>query len=183
MSKYGYSGEPGSHPNHPPEIPWDSGAAWATANQALQHLCARHQARLGTVRQTARRLKDRLETVFPLLESLCGLTCTDCQAPCCHIATVWFDYKDLIFMHLSNQALAVAQLRRSRDGVCCCCGPCGCRLPRLSRPWTCSWYLCPTQKNLLGAMPGQTLGVFEKTVTAIKRLRKQLETEFIRITS
>ena len=138
---------------------------------------------LGTVRQTARRLKDSLETVFPLLESLCDRTCADCQAPCCHIATVWFDYKDLIFMHLSNQALAVAQLTRSRDGVCSCCGPSGCHLPRLSRPWTCSWYLCPTQKNLLGEMPGQPLGMFEETVTAIKRLRKQLEADFISITS
>jgi hypothetical protein len=27
--------------------------------------------------------------------------------------------------------------------------PKGCVLPRMSRPWICTWYLCPTQKAIL----------------------------------
>jgi hypothetical protein len=183
MSKYGSSGVFARHLHDPPGIPWGSETAWGTANLSLQHLCDRHQAPLVTARRTALRLKNHLESLVPLLENLCRLTCATCQAPCCHIATVWFDYKDLVFMHLCEQPLAVGQLTRGHDGVCSCCGPSGCRLPRLSRPWTCSWYLCPTQKNILAAMPGEALATFEKTVAAIKQLRLQLETEFIRITS
>ena len=174
---------PGSSRYSAPAVPWNAEATWGTVNRVLQHLCISHRATLGPARQTAGCLKNRLELLFPVLESLCSRSCATCQAPCCHVATVWFDYKDLVFMHLSGQALAVSQLSRNSQGVCCCCGPSGCRLPRLSRPWTCSWYLCPTQKNLLAGMPGKMQLHFEQTVTAIKQLRKQLEADFIRITS
>jgi len=183
MSKYAALDGPSSCRYAPYTAPWDSVAIWVTANVSLQHLCARHQAALGTVRETARQLKSCLESLFPVLETLCSQSCAACQSPCCHVATVWFDYKDLLFMHLSGQALAVKQLRRDSEGVCCCCGPSGCCLPRLSRPWTCSWYLCPTQKNLLAGMPRKAVRRYETSVAAVKRLRKQLETDFIRITS
>jgi hypothetical protein len=103
--------------------------------------------------------------------------------PRCHVATVWFDFKDLVFMHLGDLALATGQLTRTAEGTCSCCGPTGCHLPRLNRPWTCTWYLCPAQKNLLTGMPENTLTRFDAEVDAIKCLRKQLEAEFIGITS
>lgn len=165
------------------EIPWASAAEWASANRVMQHLCVRHRDALAPVRQTARLLKGCLEALFPALDHLCGLSCATCPAPCCHAATVWFDYRDLIFMHLSQQALAIEQLSRGHEGACHCCDASGCRLPRLSRPWTCSWYLCPTQKNLLAKMPGKTQQRFEESVIAVKRLRITLEADFIHVTA
>ena len=183
MSKYDPLGGPAPRRCASRTVPWDSKPFWAAANFSLQHLCARHQAALGSVRETARQLKSCLESLFPVLDTLCRQSCAACQAPCCHVATVWFDYKDLLFMHLSCQALALEQLSRDSEGICRCCGPSGCRLPRLSRPWTCSWYLCPTQKNLLAGMPRETVLRYETSVAAVKQLRRQLETDFIRITS
>ena len=164
-------------------VPWVPGPVWGQVHLSLQHLCTRHQAPLDAARHTARDMQSCLETLFPLLDSLCSQTCPACQTPCCHVATVWFDFKDLVFMHLGGLPLATGQLTRTPEGTCSCCGPTGCRLPRLSRPWTCTWYLCPTQKNLLAGMPGNTLARFETAVAAIKRLRQQLEAEFIGITS
>jgi len=183
MSKYGPQIRPAGTRGDAPIVPWGSEAAWYQANLTMQHLCSRHHAELGAARQTAGDLKSRLETLFPVLDDLCVRTCADCQAPCCHVATIWFDFKDLVFMHLNNLAISTEQLSRTPEGVCCCCGPTGCHLPRLSRPWTCSWYLCPVQKNLLAGVPGKTLVTFEETVAAIKGLRKRLEAQFIRITS
>jgi len=170
------------HPSSP-AIPWASTATWGKANLAIGHLCTRHHASLESVRKTARDLQACLETFFPILDCLCSQTCPECQAPCCQVATVWFDFKDLVFMHLSGSAIATVQLTRTPAGECGCCGPSGCRLPRLSRPWICSWYLCPSQKTLLAAMPAKTAAQFEKTVIEIKQLRNRMETEFIRITS
>lgn len=166
-----------------PRIPWNAQPAWSQANQTLQHLCTRHWTALDSVHKIAQDLQSQLETLFPVLDSLCNRTCAVCPTPCCQVATVWFDFKDLVFLHLGAQAIATGQLSRTQEGACCCCGPGGCRLPRLSRPWTCSWYLCPAQKNLLVEMPEKTLVLFADTVAAIKQLRKKLEAEFIRITS
>jgi hypothetical protein len=164
-------------------IPWIAPADWTQANQALQHLCTRHQSALAPARKTARKLQCRLEALFPLLDDLCGRTCAACPEPCCHVATVWFDFQDLVFIHLSGQVAATAQLTRTADGTCRCCGPTGCRLPRLSRPWTCAWYLCPPQKYLLAGMPAETRAQFETSVTAVKKLRIQMESEFIGVTT
>ena len=66
-------------------------------------------------------------------------------------ARVWLDFPDLLFMHLSGQALPLGQLRAQRSEACAYLGPKGCRLPRLSRPWVCTWYLCPEQKARMQA--------------------------------
>ncbi len=183
MSKDGPQIQPGVTRLGATVIPWISKTAWSQANSTLQRLCTRHRAALDPAGKTARDLRSGLETLFPVLDSLCNRTCPACQAPCCHVATVWFDFKDLVFMHLNGLEIATAQLNRTPEGVCCHCGPSGCRLPRLSRPWTCTWYLCPPQKIILTDMPGKALVRFEEVVAAIKHLRKQMEAEFIRITS
>ena len=109
-----------------PMVPWLPGPLWGQANLTLQHLCARHQTPLDAARDTARDLQSLLETLFPVLDSLCSRTCNVCQTPCCRMATVWFDFKDLVFLHLGGLALATGQLTRTADGSCSCCGPDGC---------------------------------------------------------
>lgn len=183
MSKYGPQNRPGNLLPGAPDIPWFTAADWRQANLALQHLCTRHQTSLAPARITARKLKRCLEVLYPLMDDLCDQTCIGCAEPCCHVATVWFDFRDLVFMRLSGQAITAVQLSRSPDGTCRCCGPTGCCLPRLSRPWTCAWYLCPPQKRLLAHMPADTLAGFEKTVATIKALRKRMEAEFISVTT
>ncbi len=183
MSKDGHQIQPGDTRLVATAIPWTSITAWNQANSTLQHLCTRHRAALDSAGKSARDLKNCLETLFPVLDSLCGRTCPACQTPCCHVATVWFDFKDLVFLHLNGLEIATAQLNRTPEGVCCHCGPSGCRLPRLSRPWTCTWYLCPPQKDMLTDIPVKTLVRFKDAGAAIKQLRKKLEVEFIRITS
>jgi len=183
MSKYGPQCRQVNHLPGTPDIPWFAAADWRQANLALQHLCTRHQTSLAPARITARKLKRCLEALYPLLDDLCDQTCSGCAEPCCHVATVWFDFRDLIFIHLSGQAITTVQLSRSPEGNCRCCGPTWCCLPRLSRPWTCARYVCPPQKRLLAQMPADTLAGFEKAVATIKALREQMEAEFISLTT
>ncbi len=183
MSKHGIQNPQVDTQPGTPRVPWGVHPTWRQANLSLQHLCTRHRTALDSARITVHDLKNHLEALFPVLDSLCSRTCTVCPAPCCQVATVWFDFKDLVFLHLGDLAIATSQLTRTQAGFCGCCGPAGCRLPRLSRPWTCSWYLCPAQKNLLVEIPGKTRVMVAETMAAIKQLRKKLETEFIRITS
>ncbi|MBW2247710.1 MAG: hypothetical protein JRF62_11105, partial [Deltaproteobacteria bacterium] len=59
----------------------------------------------------------------------------------------------------------------------------GCMLPRITRPWVCTWYLCPTQKANLRQKPKSVQYLFSRAVQAIKTGRKEMESEFIRIVS
>ena len=88
---------------------------------------------------------------FPLLDELCMATCTYCPDPCCFSAYAWFDFRDLLFAHLNGLAVPPAQLMTDRKMICRYLGVRGCTLERISRPWICTWYLCPAQLGALRA--------------------------------
>ena len=57
----------------------------------------------------------------------------------------------------------------------------GCVLPRMSRPWVCTWYLCPTQQANLRQKARHTQDEFSRLIQAVKVCRTKMEAEFIRI--
>ncbi|MCB2228811.1 MAG: hypothetical protein KQH53_19210 [Desulfarculaceae bacterium] len=157
--------------NQPPYAgpPWAAPELWAEANAALLRLCAGQG--MGPARALAEELARALDSLEPAMERLCGATCPRCLEPCCVRARVWADFPDLLFMHLSGQALPVAQLRAEPGGPCAHLGPKGCRLPRLSRPWVCTWYLCPEQKARLRAWSPEERRAVERGLARVKELR------------
>ena len=163
----------------PPAIgpPWHSRARWREINAAFQYLGRRHDARLGHCRRLAARLAARLTALFPLMDDLCRATCFDCRAPCCRSALVWFDFKDLLFLHLAGLTVPVSQPLYPDRRTCRFLTSRGCRLPRLNRPWLCTWYLCPPQAAMLRA---RRVCPHEETAR-IKSLRRDMENEFISV--
>jgi len=47
------------------------------------------------------------------------------------------------------------------------------------RPFACTWYLCPTQKEYLRQYYPKLLLDFEQTLLNIKELRNKIEEEFV----
>jgi hypothetical protein len=164
-------------------LPWADRKRWAAANQSIAHLLARHGRVLATAAETARAVRSRLSSLAPLLEALCRRTCLHCPDPCCLGAKIWFDTADLLLLHLSGLPVPEAQPIADLGAVCRYAGPRGCRLGREVRPWICTWYLCPPQAAILRRRPAGERAAFERAVGEIKRLRKVLEEEFIRVTS
>ena len=119
-------------------------------------------------------------SLFPLLDELCKATCTYCPDPCCFSAYAWFDFRDLLFAHLNGLAISPAQLMTDRKMICRYLGVRGCTLERISRPWICTWYLCPAQ---LGALRADAAygkkAFFLETAREIRGERKEMETVFI----
>jgi hypothetical protein len=163
--------------NTVPDIPWNTPEIWREANQSLGRLIACHQPVLQPIVHTAIEIRNRLTHIFPVVDTVCAATCTHCPEPCCLSAKIWFDFKDLLFIHLTGQMLPPAQPLADGAGICRYAGPRGCRLPRLSRPWICSWYLCPPQKR---SGPGVEMKI---ALAAIQTARKQLEDQFITMIS
>ena len=163
--------------------PWGSGAAWDAANRNLDFLIQRNRMMLDPTIILAQEVQTRMVSIFSLLEDLCRVTCPWCPDHCCLTATVWIDFKDLLFLHLNGHEIPPAQLLADLKETCRYWGPRGCMLPRIARPWVCTWYLCPTQKANLRQKPKSVQDQFSRVVQAIKTGRKEMESEFIRIVS
>lgn len=160
--------------------PWDRATQWCEANQTLAHLVQLHGQRLQHAKILAGSLSAHFESVFPRLDALCQKTCPWCPEPCCTTATVWFDFKDLVFLHVSKGPIPSVQVTRDSAGRCCYLSPKGCVLDRFRRPWICTWYVCETQKRLLkGQRHRRRKQTLEHVFREIKGLRLELETAFV----
>jgi hypothetical protein len=163
------------------EPPWDSKVTWQIINQDLDYLIHRHHDALKDAVMLERNIETRLASIFSLLDDLCRVTCPWCPNPCCLSAEVWIDFKDLLFLHLGGHPIPDRQLRSNLKKVCRCWRPKGCILPRMSRPWICTWYLCSTQKAVLRRKSRHVLDGFNRQIKAIKDCRREMEDEFIRV--
>lgn len=166
-----------------PALPWGPSAAWREANRTLDLLICLHRAELKQAVTLARRVQAQLGWLFALMDDLCAATCRFCPDPCCLAATVWIDFRDLLFLHLTRQPVPTKQLRHDLNATCRCLGPKGCSLPRISRPWVCAWYLCPPQAAHLRKEAPSVQENFSRAVQVIKTGRKEMEAEFIRVVS
>jgi len=164
-------------------LPWGSGAAWDAANRSLDSLIQRNRMALDPVVILAQKVQARMVSIFSLLDDLCQVTCPWCPDPCCLAARVWIDFKDLLFLHLAGHPVPPEQLLSDFKESCRYWSPRGCTLPRVSRPWVCTWHLCPTQKVILRRKAPSVQKKLRHAVQGITAGRKAIEAEFIRIVS
>ena len=164
-------------------IPWASRQSWRAAHQAVGYHLRRHCTHLKPLNIRAQRLESCLQAVFPILDALCAASCPWCPEPCCLKASVWFDFKDLLFMHFNQLSIPPCQPKANLKNPCCYHGRRGCRLPRINRPWICTWYLCPTQTAILRKDHSAEHESLKQAFSQVKSERNLLESEYIRIIS
>ena len=163
--------------------PWNSTASWRKANHSLNLIIQRNLSELDRAMFLAQKVQNRLASIFSILDDLCQATCPWCPAPCCLSAKVWIDFKDLLFLHLGGLPIPPEQLLPNFKKVCRYWSLKGCVLPRMSRPWVCTWYLCPTQQANLRQKAHHTQDEFKRLIQAVKVGRTMMEDEFIRVVS
>ena len=160
-------------------IPWASAASWRECQQRLQESITASRPGLDRARALAGRILHRYALAGDIFEELADSTCRVCRRPCCLDARVWLDFRDLLLIHLGNQTPPPGQLRENWWSRCRCLTSHGCTLPRASRPWVCTWYLCPDQRRVLKRdIPGgpEMLGRWWPEITS---LRERMEAAFL----
>jgi hypothetical protein len=163
-------------------LPWSTRSQWQEINASIQVLYQRHRCHFEEyLRPTATRIYGRLNAINSLLDQMCRISCPQCPAPCCLSAKIWFDLKDLLLIHLLQAPLPVCQPLQHRTNICRNLSPKGCTLPRLIRPWICTWYLCPTQMKIIRSAKDPEFMPLPQQIDFLKQLRKQLEADFIRL--
>ena len=164
-------------------IPWAPPDEWQAVNRTIRFSLERYPEDFKPAVSLALKAKHRLESIFPVLHEICADSCPWCPEPCCLQARVWFDFKDLLFLHFNKVLIPPAQPRVNLSNPCRHLGSRGCRLPRLSRPWICTWYLCPTQTAKLRNGHQAKRKFLNRAMSQIKSGRNLLENEYIRIIS
>jgi hypothetical protein len=129
----------------------------------------------------AHALENRLKALFPILDDLCINSCPWCPEPCCLKAKVWFDFKDLLFLHFNHLPIPLAQPITNMNTTCRYVSHRGCVLSRIARPWICTWYLCPVQTAILRKRDYIQYDAVNRIIQEIKSLRKEMEEGFIRV--
>ncbi|BHH84105.1 hypothetical protein [Desulforhopalus sp. 52FAK] len=109
------------------------------------------------------------------LNHLCEATCPACEDVCCIKATVWYDRRDIIVYHLVTGSFPEKQVSRSAAGICCHLGENGCRLPRIERPFICTWYICAAQLAILRNKLAAPYTKIQGQIHWIKETRKIIE--------
>ncbi len=163
--------------------PWVTAAEWQAVHQTFRYLIHHHESSLNNIRVSAFRLAELLKIIILMADRLCQSTCRYCPDPCCAKAWAWFDYKDLLFMHLCGLDIPGSQTLSAPGDRCCYLGHRGCQLPRITRPWVCTWYVCPSQAARIKRKSAVIRGTFERTVGLVKQQRLDMESAFIRMTT
>ena len=161
--------------------PWNTASEWVEINRSIADLIRRYQWELRQVDSLAHEVKSSLESLFAPMDRLCELTCPRCEKPCCRVANLWFDFRDLLFLHLIGRAPPESQPLKKTDDHCRFLSATGCRLPRISRPWICTWYLCPPQTAIIRTNKPHFQATIESNLHRIKKMRTLMEDEFISV--
>ena len=161
---------------------WEDPDSWREARESLSRILCRHRDRTGELYTMAASIADLIRSMDAAMGNLCVRTCPSCSDPCCIRADVRYDLRDLIFLHCSGAGLPLGQtVFAPGAGACDMLSVDGCVLPRVMRPFMCTWYLCPPQMDIVRADPA--LSILPARLKEAKRLRKALEARFLAITS
>ena len=168
-------------PNNLELPPWKSPEVWSHFCQSMVHTVSHHRAGLEEARQLAVQVGEKFDEINDAIDSVCKETCSFCRDICCKRATVWYDFKDMLYIYLHSGQFPQAQITKNGDLSCCNLTSSGCILPRRIRPFICTWYICPSQTAVLSGRVGEELKAsILSPVKEIQALRNRLEDTFIK---
>ncbi len=163
-------------------IPWACEEDWTQIVLSLSKVISAHSAlesETAKIRTLSQQIVQTYADIEPILERVCLASCPTCTDVCCRRATVWYDLKDLLTIFLNTGRFPDKQIYRRADNSCCNLTPSGCGLKRSDRPFICTWYICPDQKNVIEGLPDCAEGsALFRAIDEIKIARKVLKQEY-----
>ena len=152
---------------------------WQQSNCALKRLLNRHRPLLGRAAATAGTIRRGIDELIHTMEALRLRTCHFCPEPCCITNTVWFDFRDLLAMHLLDEFLPARQAATESGEPCPFLDHHGCRLPWRMRPWMCIKYICPAQRVLMKKNGQPDSAVLADHIDRIEEQRFRMEADVL----
>lgn len=122
----------------------------------------------------ARRIKDLLTSLSPLIEEHTRLVCPACTDVCCRQKHGMPKEKDRAYFTALGIENEPPEPSRGPDAPCRFLGPAGCSKPRWQRAWKCTWYFCEPLLQAMNEGPQRKARRISELITAILALRETL---------
>ncbi len=162
-------------------IPWQGLKDFEEISISLDKIESVHKRLNKDLNKLANDIAQCFKAISNPIDEICLVTCPSCRDVCCKKATVFFDFKDLLYLHFGKRGLPSSQVSRNKEGKCCYLSISGCRLHRLERPFICTWYFCPDQTGFRREKQAGLEDDVKALVTQIKTLRNEMEDQFIQV--
>lgn len=172
--------------------PWNLAEDWDQVYLTVDQMLKVKPDLCQSLFATASEITNAYERLDKPIQMICESTCINCRDICCIRASIWFDFKDLLYLYFGLSRFPEHQIHkkeiRSDSGLtekkifgCCHLTSKGCGLPRQKRPFVCTWYFCPPQVEILNDHANHLKQIVKPVIPIIKELRQKLEEDFIRI--
>lgn len=165
--------KPGTNP-----VPWNSAALWKEANNSFGHIVRHFPYRIEKATFHARMIRDIITALSPVMDELCSI-CHSCASPCCTHATIWYDFRDLLYLHLTGASIPGCQIVKEPGMSCPLFEKTGCTIHRVFRPFICTWYICPGQNAFIHKRYPEKKQKIQNMLFLLKKHRKEMENKFI----
>lgn len=126
------------------------------------------------MQKLAQAIREGLLWCDETMDRYCNATCHSCQDYCCNANGIYFDLADLLYLLVLENDLPAGQTRARHNDPCRYLSTEGCILPRMCRPFICTWYICEPQMELLQAETIPIQKQFTAVLQMVRRCRQQL---------
>jgi len=131
-----------------------------------------------SVKELARQVEAKVADLSLLIEKYTSVACPSCLSVCCINRHSHHDSSDLALLHALGYAAPALGPGLDDAAPCGFLGARGCMLPRIMRPYRCTWYFCDALLNLLRDAPVREYRVFMNVLSGLTDKRLEMLREF-----
>ncbi|MDD3553265.1 MAG: hypothetical protein PHC35_01925 [Deltaproteobacteria bacterium] len=166
-----------------PELNFRSPTEFQDTLNRLQAFFAGHEVQLAEVFARARELEKAFDVIDPFIQEYTAMTCPYCAVVCCANRHGMPTFGDIVSFLAMRRRLPVYDLSISAGAACQFMGAMGCVLPRLVRPYRCTWYFCDPLLKQIEIGPASHYRTFIQYVENLSAARGRVLEAFHRIWS
>ncbi len=91
--------------------PWNDQKSWNQIRHYFEHTFGT-DTDFSDCRFLAASIASKMARIDETLHNLCSVTCANCLEICCYKATVWYDFRDLLFLYLVEGDIPDKQIQK-----------------------------------------------------------------------
>jgi hypothetical protein len=149
--------------------------AWKQCNRIISAWLSGSSNEISrSARSWAEIIKENLKWLDPLFQGYVNTSYNRCQDPCCQATSIFFDRTDLLYLHSLAVSIPQTQTRIKTGDPCHYLAEQGCILPRIHRPYVCTWFMCDLHYECFEAEQPKTQREFLRRLSEIRHYRQKL---------
>jgi hypothetical protein len=147
---------------------------WQQVNKIINSWLGSSDEITRSAQSRARVIAANLEWLDPFFQRYVEASYYRCPDPCCQATSIFFDRADLLYLHSLASLIPDSQTRVRSGNPCLYLTEQGCVLPRIHRPYICTWFMCDLHYECFGAEEPKIQREFVRRLEEIRHYRQKL---------